>query len=271
MLYEHNPTKNTVYWCNAMINPFFQKKELNKAVPIPLYYQLKELLLSFIHEEEPYTVIPTETELCAHFDISRSTVRQALGELTSEGYLERHKGKGTMILPQKIKQEFLEVLESFNDEMQEKGLTPHTKVITLELVLPPPDVAISLQVPQDGKVVHLKRLRSINKEPIVLVSTYLPTHDYALEGLLHDDLEKESLYSLMRKKYGVQIESSRRVLEIRLANDADAKLLQVAPLNPVQYIETTSFDDKGVPIEFSKARYRGDKNSFVIEIRKKKI
>ncbi len=253
------------------MHPFLQEKQLNKEVPIPFYYQLKELLLVFIQQEEPYTVIPTETQLCEHFCISRSTVRQALGELTSEGYLERHKGKGTMILPQKIKQEFLEVLESFNDEMQEKGLTPHTKVFTLELVIPPPDVAISLQVPQGEKVVHLKRLRSIDNEPIVLVSTYLPTHAYPFGGLLDDDLEKDSLYHLMRTKYGVEIESSRRVLEIRLAQESDAKLLQIAPLNPVHYIETTSFDEKGVPIEFSKARYRGDKNSFVIEIRKKKI
>lgn len=254
-----------------MMHAFFHEKQLNKEVPIPLYYQLKELLLDFIHHEESYTVIPTETQLCEYFDISRSTVRQALGELTSEGYLERHKGKGTMILPKKIKQEFLEVLESFNDEMQEKGLSPHTKVLALELVVPPLAVAISLQVPQGGKVVHLKRLRSINNEPIVLVSTYLPTHAYPLGGLLDDDLEKESLYYLMRTKYGVEIESSRRVLEIRSANEADAKLLQIAPLDPVHYIETTSFDEKGSPIEFSRARYRGDKNSFVIEIRKKKV
>ncbi len=254
-----------------MMHAFIHEKQLNKEVPIPLYYQLKELLLDFIHHEKAYTIIPTETELCEHFDISRSTVRQALGELSSEGYLERHKGKGTMILPKKIKQEFLEVLESFNDEMQEKGLTPNTKVLELELVFPPTVVATGLQVPQGERVVHLKRLRGIDSEPIVLVSTYLPIHDYPLIGLLDDDLEKESLYHLMRTKYGVEIESSRRVLEIRLASEAEAKLLQIAPLNPVHYIETTSFDEKGAPVEFSKARYRGDKNSFVIEIRKKKV
>lgn len=254
-----------------MMHPFFQGKQLNKEVPIPFYYQLKELLLAFIKHEKAYTVIPTETQLCDHFTISRSTVRQALGELTSEGYLERHKGKGTMILPKKIKQEFLDVLESFNDEMQEKGLTPHTQVLALELVVPPPAVASGLLVSQGEKVVHLKRLRSIDNEPIVLVSTYLPTHVYSLDGLLKDDLEKESLYHLMRSRYGVNIESSRRVLEIRLATETDAKLLQISPLSPLHYIGTTSFDEKGLPFEFSQARYRGDKNSFVIEIRKKKI
>ena len=75
------------------------KKKINKNIPIPLYYQLKELLLEYIENSDEDAVLPTETTLCSIHNISRSTVRQALGELTAEGYITRKKGKGTAILP----------------------------------------------------------------------------------------------------------------------------------------------------------------------------
>ena len=109
-------------------------KRLNKTIPIPLYYQLKEILLDFIQKSPESTPLPTEARICEHFEISRSTVRQAFGELSAEGLVVRHKGRGTMVAPvKKIEQEFLVVLESFNDEMQDKGLEPWTKVLELSL------------------------------------------------------------------------------------------------------------------------------------------
>ena len=82
-----------------MIDGFLLEKKLNKNIPIPLYYQLKELLMEYISVSDENTPLPTESQLCEHFQVSRSTVRQTLGELTSDGFLVRHKGKGTMILP----------------------------------------------------------------------------------------------------------------------------------------------------------------------------
>lgn len=253
------------------MNPFFQNKSLRKEIPIPFYFQLKEILLEFIKSQKPYTLLPTEAELCSHFVLSRSTVRQALSDLTVEGYIVRHKGKGTMILPRKIEQEFLEILESFNDEMQEKGLHPTTSVVQLEIKQADPYVSKLLQLSEDQEVVYLKRLRSIEGEPAVLVETYIPAERYHLRGLLDEDFVNKSLYHLMKYKYKVEIESSRRVLEIRYPNELDTNLLEIKPSSPIHYIETTSFDFTGIPVEFSRAKYRGDTNKFIIKISKKKI
>ena len=65
--------------------------QVDRSTPIPLYYQLKQLILKEI-ESGHYKVgenIPTEMQLVDHFQISRSTVRQAIKELVSEGYLKR--------------------------------------------------------------------------------------------------------------------------------------------------------------------------------------
>lgn len=250
---------------------FFTQRYLNKEIPIPFYYQLKELLLEYIAQAEPGSSIPTETQLCEHFDISRTTVRQALGELTSEGLLYRQKGKGTMILPQKIEQEFLYVLESFNDEMQHKGLIPNTKVLSFEAVQASSSVASALGIEAGDQVLSLTRVRSTNGEPIVLVSTYLPAERYGLRALLQEDLEQHSLYERMKSICSVQIEASRRTLEIRQSGSFESEHLHVKPGSPLQYIETVSTSSEKIPIEYSRAYYRSDKNKFVIEITRKRL
>jgi GntR family transcriptional regulator len=254
-----------------MLDDFLRGKKLNKDIPIPLYYQLKELLLEYITSSKEQTPLPTESQLCDHFQVSRSTVRQALGELTSDGFLVRHKGKGTMILPRKIDQDFLVVLESFNDEMHEKGLIPRTKVLSLSLTQAPHSVSDALQIEKDTEVVQLVRLRSADDMPMVLVTSFLPAGYRDLGRMVDEDLEQHSLYKLMEQKYGVPIESSRRIIEIRMAGDFEASHLQIPVHAPLQYIETVSTSLDGVPVEYSKASYRGDLSRFVIEIRKKKI
>jgi GntR family transcriptional regulator len=249
----------------------FLKKKINKNIPIPLYYQLKELLLEFIENAGDNTVLPTETALCELYDISRSTVRQAMGELTSEGYITRKKGKGTTILPRKIKQDFLVILESFNNEMQQKGLKPKTEVISRIVTSPYSAVQKFLNLTQDAEVVQLVRLRSIDEKPLVLVTTYLPADYHNLRNIIDEDLEHKSMYKLMEQNYNTIIISCRRMLEIRLAGDFEAQHLKVEKGAPLQYIETLSTDADGQPIEFSKAFYRGDNNKFFIDTVRRSI
>ena len=71
---------------------------IDKSVPIPLYFQLKELILAEIKEGHYKSgdLIPTEKEISDAFQISRTTVRQAITELVQEGRLYRVKSKGNM-------------------------------------------------------------------------------------------------------------------------------------------------------------------------------
>ncbi|MDY0244650.1 MAG: GntR family transcriptional regulator, partial [Sphaerochaeta sp.] len=80
------------------MHSFFAQQQLDKNTPIPLYFQLKTLLLKFIKTQDGVVSLPTEQQLCNHFNISRSTVRQALKELVNEGVIERHKAKGSLTI-----------------------------------------------------------------------------------------------------------------------------------------------------------------------------
>ena len=63
----------------------------------PKYSQTKTLILRMIEEGfyESGSRLPTEAELASRFGVSRNTLRQAIGELVSEGVLVREQGRGT--------------------------------------------------------------------------------------------------------------------------------------------------------------------------------
>ncbi|GIP34927.1 GntR family transcriptional regulator [Paenibacillus sp. J2TS4] len=242
------------------------EKTLNKEIPTPLYYQLKEILLEYIiNSHDNFDVpIPTEQELSAHFKISRPTVRQAINELVFEGFLYRIKAKGTFVSRPKIQQEFLQVLDSFNNEIKKKGLTPSTKVLSIETVKSDKSISDVLRIMEGSKVIKLQRLRFANEDPIVIVDTFLPYN--ICHFLLEKNLEQESLYELIEAELSLKITKAVRKLESVLAGDYESQLLNVKQGAPIQFIKSTTFLSNGTPIEYSLAKYRGDRNTFTFEM-----
>ncbi len=101
--------------------------EIDKNSPIPIYYQLKELIMKKIENREykPGDRLPTEQELCEIFNISRTPVRQALNELNYEGILYRRPGLGTFI--------------------SDFSLSPSQDVMRLKVMIPEEKWAFTLQ------------------------------------------------------------------------------------------------------------------------------
>src|SRR5690349_19645318 len=115
------------------------------AGPTPLYDQLKEILRQEIAKGayRPEEQLPSETQLVQRYNISRTTVRQALNDLVNEGILYRRQGKGTFVAPPKIEQELVR-LTDFVEDMAQAGLNPSSKVISLTEEAASPEVAATL-------------------------------------------------------------------------------------------------------------------------------
>ncbi len=242
---------------------------INKSIPLPFYYQIKEMILEFIHSSSEGALIPTEMALCEHFEVSRQTVRQAISELASEGYLIRKKGKGTFVSGHQVKQDFLLMVDSFDDEMRRKGFTPTTKV--LEFVLEKSDAKMSktLGLKKGSDIVKLRRLRFANNEPFVLVLTYLPYNK--MTNIMSVDFNKVSLYKVMEEDYQLKIEKASMVLESYTAMEYQAKHLGIKVGDPIQMIQRVTYLPDETPIEYSKAEYRGDRNKFTINLKRDHI
>lgn len=245
---------------------FLENKELDKHVPIPLYFQLKELIVEEIKsgKYEVDSLIPTEKEMSERFDISRTTVRQAITELVQEGWLYRVKSKGTFIARQKIKQDFLQRLETFAEQMNRIGVEPSTEVLDYKITKASKEVAENLRIQEGEQVIYLFRRRFGDKEPVVTVETFLPFDKCAF--IKDYDFETISLYDTLSTHEATRIYSARRFIEAVEATTRDAQYLNIRKGAPVQLSYSVGFNKDNVPLEYSIARYRGDMSSFQIVV-----
>lgn len=240
--------------------------KLDKNIPVPLYYQLKQVILRQIESGtlKPGDSLPTEAELCESLNISRPTIRQAFGELVSDGYLYRLKGKGTFVSTPKIEEKFFTKLESFNQEMIQKGLTPSTQVLEFKVVNGIPAVNEALQISLEERLIYLQRLRFANEEPIVYVETFLPYGRFS--ELFKENLAEESLYDILEEKYKMRVQRVTRQIEAMNASTKDSEYLKIQKKAAVCLVKTTGYTSDEIPVEYSVARYRGDRNKFSIDL-----
>ncbi len=238
---------------------------LDKSHPLPIYYQLKELLREKIVAGEwaPGEMIPSERELSDRYGISRMTVRQALKELTIEGLLYREQGRGTFVAEPKIEQQ-LAKLTSFSEDMQSRGFQPGGQVLRQERVLPSILACRALEIPPDRPVVLLERLRLAEGEPIALETSYL--HFDRVERLLEETFENRSLYSVLRERYGIVPTRAEQQVGADLCSHREQELFGVPPGSPVLRNRRIAFDQYDRPFEYTESAYRADRYVFQIEL-----
>ena len=245
--------------------------DIDKEISIPYHYQLRELLRDEITSGrwEVGERLPSERELCEAFQLSRTTIREAIDALVNEGLLRREKGRGTFIAEPKITEKWLDAPDNFTESMQEQGYQIETKVLNLSLIPAAHAVARELRLRSEEPVIVLDRLRIVLQEPILVVTSYLP--EKLCPGLLEEDFTSRSLYVTLRDKYGINIAQAKRTMEAVAANEIEANLLQVRTGVPLLLIESTAYLEDGTPIEYFKARHRGDRTRFEVHSYKQVI
>lgn len=211
------------------------------------------------------TIIPPEVELSKRYKVSRPTVRQAISLLVNQGYLDRKRKRGTLVKKVKIEQEFTHLIESYSEEMSAKGIYPKTNLLYFDEEKGNDEVCRNLKLEAKAPVFKLVRLRYANDQPIVLVTTYIPKE--RVPELANYDFSKDSLYATL-EKYNLKVTRVIRKLEVIDADETIANLLNIGVNKPIFYFHTQGLTSDKKPIEYSIAEYRGDINSFVIDVQR---
>jgi GntR family transcriptional regulator len=234
---------------------------INRKGPLPLYYQLKEIMREHVRSGEwkPGDLIPSERELTQTYDLSRMTARQAITELVNEGVFYREQGRGTFVSRYKIIQQLMR-LTGFTQDMQARGQQPSTKVLSAQMLPADEQAAEQLGIAPGQLVYCLQRLRLADAEPLAIEHSQISFK--ACERLLEEDLEHNSLYGVLETKYGLPLVEAEQELEAGLAGSEEARLLNIAVGSAVLFTRRTTYSDRNQPIEYAHSVYRGDKYKF---------
>jgi len=228
----------------------------------PKYWGLKQHLLDVLRSLPPGSPVPTERSLATDFDVSRTTVRQALAELTVEGRLVRVQGKGTFAAEPKVAQRLQ--LSSYTDDMRAQGRQPTSRQLEIAEMPAQQELATLLGTGASSTVLRLRRLRIADGEPMAIETTHLPLSRF--RGLALELEAGGSLYRVLRETFGVELGHADETIETALASPEEAELLGADVGLPMLLLSRHSFDTAGRPVEWVRSIYRGDRYKFVARL-----
>ena len=238
---------------------------IDRRSPVPFYFQLRQLITDDIAAGRwrPGGRLPSEHELCEHFGVSRTTVRQALAELESAGLLRKEKGRGTFVAEPRSSSWFLQSSHGFHDEATGAGRTVTSRVLRREVEALPQWASSALGLPTGSVGVTLERLRSVDGELVMYVVSHLL--EELADVVLETELEHGSLYGALGE-LGVEVCGGRRVVEATTARRELARLLEIEPGAPVLLVEAVSWDADLRPFECYRAWHRSDRTTIEVQV-----
>jgi GntR family transcriptional regulator len=212
-------------------------------------------------------MLPSETELCRQYRVSRTVVRQALGDLVTEGRVYRLRGKGTFVARTRGRAQFLESSAAFFEDFVPADQQVTRTVRSCELRPAPRIAATALGAQPGDEVVEIERLRSIGGDVAAYTRHYLPL-DLApdlLTAIRLFDVGSHSIYEFLDQVCGIQIDSGHRSLEAIPAPPEVAELLLMNVGAPLLHVVSVEWEnDKAV--QFFEAWHRGDRTKFDMEV-----
>jgi GntR family transcriptional regulator len=232
--------------------------QVDRNARLPLYHQLYEVLHEkiLLRQWKPGDRLPTEAELIESYAVSRITVRKVLDMLVKEGLIYRQAGRGTFIAHATLEQGLSHII-SFTEDMQRRGFTVTTRVLSSRLIPAPDYIAQKLHIRAGEELAQLERLRLADGEPMCIENAHF-VHRYC-RSILEHDFAVHSLREIKIQKFGIRWIRARQTIRAIGATAEIADLLGIKRKSPLLFFERVSFSQNNIPVEFLQAYYRADR------------
>jgi len=238
----------------------------------PLYRQLLGSIDTRIRRGDWRTgaQLPSERDLSQRFGVSRSTVRQALEQLSRAGLLKKIQGRGTFVAAHGPITQPLERVTAFGEALAAQGMRPGLRVVSR--TQEPCDVVLSrlLGVPAESTLVRLVYLGLGDDEPLVVYRSYLPALKMrgavdAFCDAARAGASPRMLSEVYARRAGLAELRAEQTFEARTATAEEAALLGLERPAAVFSVTSLISGPGGGPVEYRRAVYRGDRYKFNIE------
>lgn len=238
------------------------------GMPLPKYHQIYLVLKERLLEGEFSDGLPGELALMKRFEVARITVRKALELLSAEGLVQRRPGRGTVatVHPDTTPNGSAArpgTRAGLLDNLVSISLGTRVKVLELETIKAPPQVAQALQIPVGAPVQKAVRLRSTRHGPLSHITTYVPAE--LAEHFGRKELSREPILVLLEKS-GLQLGRAHQNISARLADATTAQALDVAVGSALLAVRRLVYDQNDRPIQWLHGQYRPDRYEYEMKL-----
>ena len=239
--------------------------------PVPLYFRIANALQAAIASGQysPGDYLPSERQLAQRFGVSLITVRGAMASLIDKGLVERHRGKGTMVV-QASGRAVWEL--GWLSDLITSVLVSRLDVIQMESVKAPPWVHRRFGIKGGELVHHMKTVRRAvqrGNEPFMTTDLYHPKEigarlkrsDFSTPGD-----QNQLVVMTLEKKCGVVIGGVRQTMGAEGADRDASKLLGVKIGTALLVVTRDYFSAEGRIVQTGRSRYRTDNYEYVLNL-----
>jgi|GEM_PF-1208514 len=243
--------------------------KVDKSNPVPIYYQLKEIIKGKIDRKEwqPSDRIPSEAFLSHYNNIGIMTVRQAIKALRAEGVLYKVTGKGIFVSKPRLERDLSE-LTSFTEKLINNGFNVIRHILNMKTIPADNNAASKLEINEGTTVIQVERLMFYEKTPFYWDINLFP-YDQC-HSLTREDFSCSSIYPLLENKLGLPLDSANLTIEAIGCKSYQAKLLEVRNGYPVLHLNQVAHLIDGRPIQLLDAIARNDIFKYTLVRRKTK-
>ena len=244
---------------------------MNAVMPLPKYHQVYLVLREQLQEGQFDQGLPGELALMQQYAVARVTVRRALAQLAQEGLISREPGRGTRSLVQRHPQP-VEVghpkaqqarLTGLLENLVNMGLSTSVKVLSVQRISAPLDVAKALALPDGEWVQKAQRVRYTKEGPLSHITTWVP--ERIASGFGRKELAQKPILMLLEAS-GVKVGRAQQSISAKLADASMAQHLDIAVGSALLAVSRLIFDTNDKPIQWLHGLYRPDRYEYQMQL-----
>jgi GntR family transcriptional regulator len=242
--------------------------DINRGSAEPFYLQLGRWLEAQIASGryKAGDQLPTESELCRQFTLSRSTVRECLRNLQDRGKIKLVQRRGAFVSAPQQPSWMLQFAEGFSEtEADFHKRDVETQVLRVDHGTLPYDACEALGLPEGSAGVSIERLRRLDGALALYGLNYLIP---SLAPVIGDGKILTGSASLNRvlRAAGWHVEGARRSLSAVAATKKIAGHLGIRTGDPLLLIRSVSWDAEQRVFDYYSSWVRSEEVKVEIEV-----
>ena len=200
--------------------------------------------------------LPTESSLMESYQVSRDTVRKSLNLLEQNGYIQRGRGRASLVMPKQRYTFPLSEIASFQEVNKLSNAHAETEAVNLDILQDSHKIKKIFQQSVNGEVYELIRVRRMKDEAVILDKDYF-VRDVVPRLPLNEC--KVSVYRYLEEELGLQISYAVKEITVQKANAEDYELLDMGDYNMVVVVKSHTYLENNTLFQCTESRHRPDK------------
>jgi GntR family transcriptional regulator, trehalose operon transcriptional repressor len=206
------------------------------------------------------SLLPSEHELKDQYQTSRETIRKALNLLSQNGYIQKVRGKGSVVIKSGKVDFPVSGLVSFKELADKMGVKPRTTVHKFSLVKPDEYIKQQLNLSSKDLVWEIYRVRELAGENVIFDIDYLNKQQVPT---LTKEICENSIYEYLENEIGLKISFAKKEIIVEEPSETDKKLLDLEGFHNIIIIKNYVYLEDATLFQYTESRHRPDKFRFV--------